>query len=133
MIVNSGWERGEDNQRVAYFRPRFAAAPRPDGVRAVPTAAAAAGTAGDPPSGLRLAGGHDRAEPAAYWGRWAELAAGDGLATDDPRALIVRHELPDGQLWGSSSVTLLALAEDGVRYDFSARPADPRAFRRVLP
>ncbi|SDR25423.1 NRDE family protein [Thermostaphylospora chromogena] len=108
MIVNSGWERGEGDRRVAYFRPRFAAAPRPDGRG-------------------------PEEEPAAYWGRWAELAAGDGLAPDDPRALVVRHELPDGQVWGSSSVTLLALAEDGVRYDFSARPADPRAFRRILP
>ncbi|RBQ18956.1 hypothetical protein DP939_17360 [Spongiactinospora rosea] len=107
MIVNSGWEQGTDNPRVAHFRPRFAALPRP-------------GRAG-------------AGAPDAYWGPWLDLASGDGLPTADERALIVCRRLPGGQVWGSSSVTLLALARDGVRYDFSARPADPAAFRRVLP
>ncbi|MFI6508875.1 NRDE family protein [Streptosporangium sp. NPDC050855] len=32
MIVNSGWERGEEDERVAFFRPLFAAAERPSGL-----------------------------------------------------------------------------------------------------
>ncbi|GLW08260.1 hypothetical protein Misp01_33900 [Microtetraspora sp. NBRC 13810] len=107
MIVNSGWEQGEENHRVAWFRPRFRDAVRP---------------------GLPLDG-----EPGDYWGEWARLASGAGLATGDPRALIVRQALPDGGTWGSLSVTLVAVAPEGVRYDFSARPADPDAFYRVKP
>ncbi len=30
VIVNSGWERGEENERVAFFRPLFARTVRPD-------------------------------------------------------------------------------------------------------
>ncbi|MFC4062104.1 NRDE family protein [Planomonospora corallina] len=102
MIVNSGWESGEENERVAFFRPRFARASRP---------AALDGA----------------------WGEWAFLATGAGLPAGDPRAMIVRHELPDGRIFASLSVTLLALAPGGLRYDFTGDPADPAAFRRVLP
>jgi hypothetical protein len=106
VIVNSGWEQGTgDNPRVDYFRSRFERAVRP---------------AGD------LSG-----EP--FWGEWATLASGAGLGFEDPRALVVRQALPDGRMWGTSSVTLLALTADGVRYDFSGRPADPGAFSRVIP
>jgi hypothetical protein len=102
MIVNSGWERGADNERVAFFRPRFAGARRPAALD-------------------------------APWGEWEFLATGAGLPTGDPRAMIVRHELPDGRVFASLSVTLLALAADGIRYDFTGDPGDPRAFHRVLP
>ncbi|MFD0664185.1 NRDE family protein [Thermocatellispora tengchongensis] len=43
VIVNSGWEQGGENARAAYFRDRFAAAPRPG----------------------PIGGGED---PPAYWG-----------------------------------------------------------------
>lgn len=56
------------------------------------------------------------------WGDWFTLAAGDGLDGADPRAIIARRNLPDGQLWGSTSVTLVGLAPDGLRYDFQSRP-----------
>ncbi|MDF5753785.1 NRDE family protein [Spongiactinospora sp. TRM90649] len=107
VIVNSGWERGEDNRRVAHFRPRFAAARRP--------------------------GRPDASDPAEYWDEWLGPASGDGLDPGDPRALVVRERLPGGQVWGTSSITLLGLAPGAVRYDFSDRPGDPEGFRRVLP
>ncbi|GAA4220435.1 hypothetical protein FHR32_006521 [Streptosporangium album] len=102
MIVNSGWERGEDNERVAFFRPRFAEAGRPVAID-------------------------------APWESWRELATGAGLPVGDPRSLIVRHELPDGRVFGSLSVTLLGLGTSGVRYDFTDDPRNPAAFHRVLP
>lgn len=46
--------------------------------------------------------------------------------------MIIYHELPDGRIFGSLSVTLLALAPGGIRYDFTAAPRDPGAFREVL-
>jgi Transport and Golgi organisation 2 len=58
------------------------------------------------------------------WGDWLTLATGDGLDQADPRAIIARRNLPDGQVWGSTSVTLVGLAADGLRYDFQARPGD---------
>lgn len=101
MIVNSGWERGEENERVAFFRPLFAGAARPRGI--------------DGP-----------------WEEWRALATGAGLPPEDPRAMIVRRELPGGRVFGSLSVTLLALgASGGVHYDFTVDPRDPAAFRRV--
>lgn len=102
MIVNSGWEQGDENERVAFFRPLFAKAGRPPALD-------------------------------APWGEWRELATGAGLPAGDPRTMIIHHELPDGRVFGSLSVTLLALAAGGVRYDFTGDPRDPAAFRRVLP
>ncbi|MEU4833412.1 NRDE family protein [Streptosporangium sp. NPDC023615] len=102
MIVNSGWERGERNERVAFFRPLFAAAGHPPGL--------------DGP-----------------WERWRELATGAGIPSEDPRAMIVSQEVPGTGLFGSVSVTLLALAPGGVRYEFTADPRDPAAFHGVLP
>ncbi|WP_344329597.1 NRDE family protein [Kitasatospora putterlickiae] len=95
--------------RAAHFRARFAAVPRP---RPRPGAATA--------------------EEA--WGGWLPIVAGDGLALDDPAALIQRREFGDGRIWGSSSVSLLALGADGVRYDFAAVPVEPagrEGWRRV--
>jgi hypothetical protein len=100
MIVNSGWERGEENERVAFFRPLFAKAHRPS-------------------------------ELDGDWKDWRETATGAGLPSEDPRTMIVRHELPDGRTFGSLSVTLLALAPGGIHYEFTGDPRDPKAFDRV--
>ena len=66
------------------------------------------------------------AEPALplarAWGDWLTLAAGDGLDPADPAGIIVRHQLPDGRVHGSTSVTLVALADGAVRYDFQPHP-----------
>lgn len=102
MIVNSGWERGAENERVALFRPLFDRAVRPS----------------------RLDG---------PWQEWRELATGAGLPPEDLRAMVIRRELPDGRIFGSLSVTLLALAPGGIHYEFTADPRDPDAFREVDP
>jgi hypothetical protein len=81
--------------KAAHFGPKFATA-RPSGDPALPVARA--------------------------WGDWLTLAAGDGLDPGDPRAIIARRDLPDGRVWGSTSVTLVGLAADGLRYDFQPRP-----------
>jgi hypothetical protein len=74
----------------------------------------------------KFAASRPSAEPALSvgeaWGDWLTLAAGDGLDGADPRAIIARRHLPDGRLWGSTSVTLVGLAPDGLRYDFQSRP-----------
>jgi hypothetical protein len=116
IVVNSGLDGAdlrydgpggaEMSARVAYFRGRFAAAARPE-----------------PYPG----------PPAAAWGRWLPLAGGDGLDPADPRALIVRREFGDGRIWGTSSVSLVALSRDGARFDFSAEPGDPAAWWTVSP
>jgi len=59
---------------------------------------------------------------AQAWGDWLTLAAGDGLDPADPAGIIVRHELPDGRVHGSTSVTLVALGDGAVRYDFQPHP-----------
>ncbi|MFJ9951356.1 NRDE family protein [Kitasatospora sp. NPDC091207] len=83
--------------RAAHFRARFEAAARP-----APTP------------------GPDTTEQA--WGGWLPIVSGDGLALDDPAALVQRREFGDGRIWGSSSVSLLAFGPDGVRYDFGPAP-----------
>jgi hypothetical protein len=91
--------------KAARFGPKFAAS-RPSG---------------DPDAPLKDA-----------WGDWLTLTAADdpSPAADDPAgietgAIIVRRELPDGRVWGSTSVSLVALAADGrLRYDFQPVPAD---------
>lgn len=91
-------DRGRREPRAAYFGPRFAAQ-RPSG---------------DPR--LSLAGA---------WDGWLDLVDRGGLDATDPRALVVRRELPDGRIWGSSSVSLVSLVGGGreaVRYDFRALP-----------
>jgi hypothetical protein len=105
MIVNSGLD-DERIARVTRFRPLFEAAPRP----------------------TRLELGSTR----SFWGEWARLAAGDGLALDDPGALIFRQVLEDGRVFASLSVTLVALGEPrGVRYDFLPQPEDPATWYEV--
>jgi Transport and Golgi organisation 2 len=87
----------ETDPKAAYFGPKFAAH-RPSG---------------DPAASL-----------ADAWGEWLALAAGDGLPVTDPRAVIVRRELGDGRVWGTTSVTLVALGDAGLRYDFRPVPGD---------
>ncbi|MFG2001325.1 NRDE family protein [Spirillospora sp. NPDC048911] len=115
LVVNRGLEGegpetggSEDaymSERIAHFRPRLAAAVRPE--------PGAAGTA------------------AQAWGEWLPLVDGDGLARDDKRALLPLLDLGGGGVWGTTSVSLAALTRDGLRYDFSAEPGDPRAWGRV--
>jgi transport and Golgi organization protein 2 len=68
---------------------------------------------------------------ARAWGDWLPLLDGDGIAPDDPRALVVRRDLPDGRVWGTTSTSLVALWPDAVRYDFTGAPGDAAAWRPV--
>jgi uncharacterized protein with NRDE domain len=68
---------------------------------------------------------HSGVDTATAWGAWVDLLRGDGLATDDPRALVVRHEAPDGRVYGSTSASLVAVGHGGVRFDFTATPQRP--------
>jgi hypothetical protein len=87
------------DEKARRFGPKFAAA-RPSG---------------DPAAALKDA-----------WADWLILAGGDDLAGTDPGAIIVRRELPDGRVYGSTSVSLVALARDGsLRYDFQPDPKSP--------
>jgi hypothetical protein len=65
------------------------------------------------------------------WGEWLPLVNGDGIGNSDPRALIVRRDLGDGRIWGTTSISLVALSPDGVRYDFTGMPGDPAAWYPV--
>ncbi|GLZ15999.1 hypothetical protein Acsp04_62340 [Actinomadura sp. NBRC 104425] len=118
MVVNNGLEgrhrRGDGHAddgdrhmaaRLAHFRPRLAAAPRPE-----------------PRDGTA----------AQAWGAWLEIAEGAGLPRTDPRALLPLVELPGTGVWGTTSVSLVALRADGVRYDFSPAPGDPGAWTRII-
>ena len=91
--------------------------------------------------GPKFAAHRPSGDPAATikdaWGDWLTLAGGDPAARDDATegeagAIIVRRELPDGRVWGSTSVSLVALGHDGrLRYDFQPVPADPTAWYPV--
>ncbi|MFD9594889.1 NRDE family protein [Kitasatospora sp. NPDC059973] len=96
--------------RAAHFRARFRAAARPA----------------------------PRPGPATTeqaWGAWLPIVSGDGLALDDPAALVQRREFGDGRIWGSSSISLLAFGPDGPRYDFGpapvTEPGTPGGWRRI--
>jgi hypothetical protein len=65
------------------------------------------------------------------WGAWLPLMNGDSIPPDDPRALIVRRDLGSGRTWGTTSMSLVALGPDGVRYDFTAAPGDPAGWYPV--
>ncbi len=111
IVVNSGLDheagkaREHERARVAHFLPRLRAAARP------------------------VPGPDGPAERA--WGAWLPLVNGDGLAPGDPRALIVRRDLGAGRIWGTTSISLVALGPDLLRYDFTAAPGDPRAWYLV--
>jgi Transport and Golgi organisation 2 len=100
------------------------------------------GDPGQPPDekairfGPRFAARRPSGDPAATikdaWADWLTLAAGDNVPGDVPGAIIVRRELPDGRVYGSTSVSLVALGRDGsVRYDFQPVPADPASWYAV--
>jgi len=86
--------------------------------------------------GPKFAAHRPDADPAATikdaWGDWLTLAGGDGLSDTEPGAIIARRELPDGRLWGTTSVSLVALGAHGLRYDFQPVPADPTTWYSVL-
>lgn len=105
VIVNTGWDRDESQPRTAWFRPRFARAARP---------------------GWTTGGSPER-----FWGEWLDPASGAGVPWDDPRALIMRRRLPDGRVFASLSVTLVAVAEQGLRYDFCPQPDDPATWHEI--
>jgi Transport and Golgi organisation 2 len=109
LIANAGHtypagQDGNEDAKAAHFGPGFAAH-RPDA---------------DPSATIEDA-----------WGDWLTLARGDGLPADDPAAIIARRQLPDGRLWGTTSVTLVALGASGLRYDFQPVPSDPAAWYPV--
>ena len=113
MLTNAGhmYPPGRDNadkpadDKAVRFAPRFGAR-RPSG---------------DPAATIKDA-----------WADWLTLAAGDDLPGDETGAIIVRHELPDGRVYGSTSVSLVALGRDGrLRYDFQPVPADPATWYEV--
>jgi transport and Golgi organization protein 2 len=101
----------ETDPKAAHFGPRFAAR-RPSG---------------DPAATIKDA-----------WGDWLTLAGGDDLPVTAPGAIIVRRDLPDGRVYGSTSVSLVALPREGaregtqnLRYDFQPVPADPTTWYSV--
>jgi len=100
--------------------------------------------------GPKFAAHRPSGDPAASladaWGDWLTLTADEPGSPGSPGnpgspggppgietgAIIVRRELPDGRVWGSTSVSLVALAADGtVRYDFQPVPADPATWYPV--
>ncbi|WSL74050.1 NRDE family protein [Kitasatospora sp. NBC_01266] len=115
VVLNDGLEGRAENRtasqrvrlmmaaRAAHFRDRLQAVARPE---------PADGSAED------------------AWGDWLPLACGDGLDLDDPAALIQRRDFGDGRIWGSTSISLLALGPAGARYDFRPVPGDG-AWRRI--
>jgi Transport and Golgi organisation 2 len=84
----------------------------------------------------RFAANRPSADPALgvaeAWAGWLTLAGGDNRDLADPGAIIARRELPDGRLWGTTSVTLVALAEDAIRYDFQASPGSENGWYPVV-
>jgi Transport and Golgi organisation 2 len=111
IVVNSGLGDGltaaqdHERARIDHFLPRLRDAERP-----VP---------------------HPADPVTRAWGAWLPLMNGDGIGPEDPRALIVRRDLGDGRIWGTTSISLVALAADTLRYDFTAAPGDPHAWRPV--
>jgi hypothetical protein len=83
--------------RIRYFRPLLREAERPE-----------------PEPG--------RGTTRRAWGAWMRLADGDGLDPADERALIGRHDWGSGNVWLTSSVSLVALGRRAVRYDVNVDP-----------
>lgn len=100
--------RAHELARIAHFLPKLQAAARPS-------------------PGVRTAEQSVR----AAWGEWFPLLNGDGLSTADDRALIVRRDLGDGRIWGTTSISLVTLTPAGLRYDFTDRPGDPASWYSV--
>jgi hypothetical protein len=107
--ITADAKTAEPDPKAVRFGPKFAAS-RPSG---------------DPAATLKNA-----------WGDWLTLASADDPPSTGPDAesgaIIVRRDLPDGRVWGSTSVSLVALAHDGgLRYDFQPVPADPGTWYSV--
>jgi len=98
--------------------------------KALPDPMAKAGRFG-PKFAAHRPSGDPAASLADAWGEWLTLAEGDGLSAAEPAAIIVRRELPDGRVWGTTSVSLVALGPGGLRYDFQPVPADPATWYSV--
>ena len=96
IVVNLGLDTMDD-PLVPHFAPLLSACPTPP-----------------------LAG----TDTATAWDGWVDLLRGDGLAPDDPRALIERREVA-GHTYGSTSASLIALGRETLRYDFTATPESP--------
>jgi transport and Golgi organization protein 2 len=62
------------------------------------------------------------ADPCDAWGGWLTLAAGEGLAEPDPRAISARPGQPAGRAYGTTSVSYVAFGPAGIRYDFHSVP-----------
>jgi hypothetical protein len=104
--ADPGNGRAHELARIAYFLPKFQQAARPDPQPGEPVVAA--------------------------WGEWFPLVNGDGLGSDDQRALLVRRDFGDGRIWGTGSISLVALSPASLRYDFTATPGDPSAWYPVI-
>jgi Transport and Golgi organisation 2 len=98
--------REHELARTAHFLGRFSSAVRPDPRPGQPVGQA--------------------------WGSWFPLVNGDGIGPDDQRALIVRRDLGGGKTWGTTSISLVALAPSWLRYDFTAHPGDESSWYPVL-
>jgi hypothetical protein len=109
-------ENGRQHElgRIAHLLPRLRAVARPNPLLAKPGQPAEAGQA-----------------VAAAWAEWFPLLNGDGLSPDDDRALIVRRDLGGGRMWGTTSISAVALSTADLRYDFTGRPGDPASWYRV--
>jgi hypothetical protein len=101
----NGTGREHELARLGYFLPRLLAAQLPDPRDTLPFARA--------------------------WGEWVPLINGDGLAATDPRTLILRHDLGGDRVFGTTSISLVALRAGQVRYDFTGRPGDPAGWVQV--
>jgi hypothetical protein len=93
VITNAGLDSGDP--KAAYFAPRFAAHRPP----------------AQPAMGISEA-----------WEPWLALIDAGDLPVTDPRAIRVSRQLPDGGLWGTTSISLVALSSTGLRYDFQPVP-----------
>jgi Transport and Golgi organisation 2 len=106
VITNAGhtYPSADEDDKARHFGPRFAA---------------------------RRPGADPAAAIADAWGDWLTLARGDGLDGTDPAAIIARRDLPDGRLWGTTSISLVALGASRLRYDFQPVPAEPSSWYPV--
>jgi Transport and Golgi organisation 2 len=86
--------------------------------------------------GHRFAASRPSADPARpvaeAWADWLTLARGDNRDPGGADAIIARRELPDGRLWGTTSVTMVALAPDAIRYEFQASPGSENGWYPVV-
>jgi hypothetical protein len=112
-----------ETARIRYFLPRFQAAARPHPLRNHAAVLAEPAASRTEPATSRTV--------AAAWGDWLALVNGDGLDPADDRALILRRELGDGRVWGTTSISLVALSPAGLRYDFTGSPGNPAAWYAV--